>query len=260
MSPRTVHGSRLSRALFLIVLLLTADAKAERRSGYLDMGAELRAMQDDDDANPGMLWVAEGTRLWRQVPANGVKSCAGCHGEVETGMKGVATRLPAFDVVSGRPLNLEQHINRCRVERQGVPALRWESRPLLALTAYVSRASRGEAIPRISDERLQPFLARGRELFFRRAGQLDLACVHCHDERAGHRLGGTIIPQAHPVGYPAYRLEWQTLGSLQRRLRGCMSSLRGDPHPYGAAELVELELYLMQRAQGMRWETPAIRP
>lgn len=69
-----------------------------------------------------------------------------------------------------------------------------------------------------------------------------------------------VIPQAHPVGYPAYRLEWQTLGSLQRRLRGCMSALRGEPFPYGAEELVALELYLMQRAGGMRWETPAVRP
>ena len=53
-----------------------------------------------------------------------------------------------------------------------------------------------------------------------------------------------MIPQGHPTGYPIYRLEWQGLGSLQRRLRNCMSGVRAEPFAYGAIELVELELYL----------------
>lgn len=224
------------------------------------MGAALRAMQDDDAANPGMLWVAEGERLWRQAPVGGAKSCADCHGDAASSMKGVAARLPAYDAAGERPTTLEQRINRCRVERQGDAELRWESRPLLALTAFIGLQSRGETIRADRDPRLEPFVERGRRLFFRRAGQLDLACAHCHDERAGRRLGGVIIPQAHPVGYPAYRLEWQTLGSLQRRLRGCMTALRAEPYPYGAAELVDLEAFLMRRADGMRWETPSVRP
>ena len=37
---------------------------------------------------------------------------------------------------------------------------------------------------------------------------------------AGQKLAAVTIPQGHPTGYPIYRLEWQTLGSLKRRLRG----------------------------------------
>jgi sulfur-oxidizing protein SoxA len=91
-------------------------------------------------------------------------------------------------------------------------------------------------------------------------GQLDFSCAQCHDEHAGQRLAGSTNPQAHPTGYPLYRLEWQTLGSLQRRLRGCMSGVRAEPYAYGAEELVELELYLARRAVGMRIEAPAVRP
>ena len=69
-----------------------------------------------------------------------------------------------------------------------------------------------------------------------------------------------MIPQAHPTGYPVYRLEWQSLGSLQRRLRSCMIGVRAEPYAYGAPEAVALELYLMVRAGGMRIETPAVRP
>jgi len=69
-----------------------------------------------------------------------------------------------------------------------------------------------------------------------------------------------VIPQAHPTGYPIYRLEWQALGSLQRRLRACISGVRAEPYDYEAGELVDLELFLMWRARGMTIETPAVRP
>ena len=69
-----------------------------------------------------------------------------------------------------------------------------------------------------------------------------------------------MIPQAHPTGYPLYRLEWQGMGTLQRRLRNCMSGVRAEPFALGSSELVALELYLLGRAAGMPLETPAIRP
>ena len=50
------------------------------------------------------------------------------------------------------------------------------------------------------------------------------------------------------------------MGSLQRRLRNCMTGVRAEPYAYGAEELIELEAYLMQRAAGMPLETPAVRP
>ena len=68
------------------------------------------------------------------------------------------------------------------------------------------------------------------------------------------------MTQALPNGYPIYRLEWQSVGSLQRRLRNCITGMRAQSYDYGAPELVELELYLMSRAQGMPIETPAVRP
>ncbi len=69
-----------------------------------------------------------------------------------------------------------------------------------------------------------------------------------------------MIPQGHATGYPLYRLEWQTLGSLQRRLRNCLTGMRAALYPAGAGEYVDLQLYLMWRARGMPVETPAVRP
>ena len=256
-----------ARLLALVaVLALTTAAfaaeipRADRRSGYEFMGRETRAMQDDDAANPGMLWVLDGAALWsRKVGAAG-RACADCHGEARTSMQGVAARHPAFDATRGRPISLEQRINVCRVDRQQAPALAYESKELLALTAYVARQSRGTPIEIAIDPRMQPFLDAGRATFHRRQGQLNLACAQCHDEQWGRKLAGNVIPQAHPTGYPIYRLEWQGLGSLQRRLRNCLVGIRAEPYEYGAPEMVELELYLMWRARGMTIDAPAVRP
>ena len=235
-------------------------APADRRSGYDFAGPETRAMQDDDTANPGMLGVLQGETLWAAKTGAAERSCADCHGDTRTSMKGVAARYPVFEPELARPLDLEGRINRCRSEHQRAAPFAGESEDLVALAAFVAYQSRGLPIAVQDTAELQPFLDLGSELFHRRQGQLNLSCSQCHDDNWGQRLAGAVIPQAHPTGYPAYRLEWQGLGSLQRRLRNCMIGVRAEPYEYGAPEAIALELYLMVRARGMPIETPGVRP
>ena len=233
---------------------------SERKSGYDFMGPDTRAMQDDDTTNPGMLWVLDGEALWKRKAGTANKSCADCHGDAGTSMKGVAARYPAFDAGRGRPIDLEQRVNICRADRQQATPLPFEGKELLALTAYIGRQSRGMPIETVNDERTKPFIEAGRDLFNRRQGQLNLSCAQCHDDNWGQKLAGAPVPQGHATGYPLYRLEWQSLGSLQRRLRNCIVGMRAEPYAFGAPEYVDLELYLMWRARGMKVETPAVRP
>jgi sulfur-oxidizing protein SoxA len=233
---------------------------AVRRSGFSFMTPDTQGIQNDDTANPGMLWVLDGEALWKRKAGSAGKACADCHNDASATMKGVAARYPAFDRELGRPVNLEQRINLCQVRNQQATPLAYESRDLLALTAFVAQQSRGVPIEANADPQLEPFVAKGRELFKLRQGQLNLACTNCHDDNWDKRLAGSAITQGHPTGYPLYRLEWQSLGSLQRRLRACITGIRAQSYDYGAPELVELELYLMSRAQGMPIETPAVRP
>jgi L-cysteine S-thiosulfotransferase len=232
---------------------------SERRSTYQDMSPETKAMQDGDTDNPGMLWVLDGEALWRAKAGKAAISCASCHGAAETGMKGVAARYPAYDAERGTAIDLEGRINVCRVEHQQAPQFDRESKELLALTALIARQSRG--LPFQSDEeKLKAFIDAGRVIFTARQGQLDLACAHCHDDNRGKKLAGITLSQGHPTGYPLYRLEWQTLGSLQRRLRNCMIGMRAEPYAYSSPEFIALEAYLVWRARGMPMESPAIRP
>jgi L-cysteine S-thiosulfotransferase len=233
---------------------------SERKSGYDLMAPGTRAMQDDDMSNPATLWVLDGEAAWKRKAGAADKSCADCHGDAAASMKGVAARYPAYDAARRRPIDLEQRINICRADKQQATPLPFESKELLALSAFIGRQSRGLPIEPSSDERMKPFLDAGRELFTRRQGQLNLSCAQCHDDNWGQKLAGAPIPQGHPNGYPLYRLEWQTLGSLQRRLRNCIVGMRAEPYAFGAPEYVDLELYLMWRARGMKVETPAVRP
>jgi sulfur-oxidizing protein SoxA len=253
--------------LISIAALLMAGAvvaaeipQAERRSGYSFMGADTRAMQDDDTANPGMLWVLDGETLWKRKTGAADTACADCHNDARASMKGVAARYPAYDKTLGRPVDLEQRINLCRANHQQASPLAYESRDLLALTAFVAHQSRGMPVGTGADPALAPFVAKGRDLFMQRQGQLNLGCANCHDDNWDKHLAGSAITQAQPTGYPIYRLEWQSLGSLQRRLRSCITGVRAQAYDYGAPELVELELYLMSRARGMPMESPAVRP
>jgi L-cysteine S-thiosulfotransferase len=155
---------------------------------------------------------------------------------------------------------LQGRISACRVRHAGLAALPAEHEDLLSLEAFVALQSRGLPIAPNVDKALHDTTALGARLWQQRLGQLDLSCAQCHDQHAGGKLAGSSIPQGHPTGYPLYRLEWQGLGGLQRRLRNCMSGVRAEPFAYGSDEFTALELYMKQRAAGMLLDSPGVRP
>ena len=177
---------RVGLALALVFgssLVLAQGGGDKRRSGYQDMGPALQKMQDDDTANPAMLFVQLGEQGWARQP-----------------------------------------------------------------------------IAPSDDPRLGAFREQGAAIYRLRQGQLNLSCALCHDDNAGKKLAGVTIPEGHPTAYPIYRLEWQALGSLKRRLRNCLVGIRAEPYAADAPDYVMLELFLMDRARGMALEAPGVRP
>jgi sulfur-oxidizing protein SoxA len=250
----------MKRIAFALLACCSVAVAEERRSGLFDMRPEAQAMQRDDSMNPGMLWLLDGEALWGRKPNPAAPSCANCHGDAASSMRGVAARYPAYDAAQGAAIDLAGRIIQCHETRQASPPLAREGQEVLALTSFVAHQSRGLPIAPPDDAGMRAARAQGQSIYMTRLGQLDLSCAQCHDDNAGRRLAGSVIPQGHPTGYPIYRLEWQGVGSLQRRLRGCMVGVRAEPFAYGSAEFITIEAYLMERARGMEVETPAIRP
>jgi L-cysteine S-thiosulfotransferase len=229
------------------------------KSGSEFQSRETRAMEADDFAHPGMLWVEQGAKLWREVRGTAQKSCADCHGDAKQSMGGVAARLPAYLANIRKVVGLEARINYCVAKRQHAAPLTYESRELLSLSAFVANQSKGGPIKVDVTGPAASAYERGKSLYFQRVGQMNLACTHCHDKNWGKTLLAESISQGQPDGWPAYRLEWQTLGSLQRRLRACFHGVRAEQPAYGSDDLVALELYLAKRAEGLPISAPGVR-
>ena len=228
------------------------------RSGLEFAGRDVKALQADVQANPAQLWLAQGRMLWDAPAGAAQRACSSCHGELGR-LKGVAASYPRLHAASGRLFNLEDQVRHCRGERQRASVPAFESDELLALTAVITQASGGMPLAINPDPGLLPHRLAGAALFQRRQGQLNLACTQCHDRYWGQRFYTDLLSQGQPNGYPLYRLEWQTLGSLERRLRSCYAGIRAEPPPYGDLALRQLSLYLNWRAEGLAIEMPAVR-
>ena len=249
--------TRLVAALLAACLGQSSATQEGPVSGYQFLLPETQALQDDDFANPGMLWVEMGTQLW-QRPANNGTSCQSCHGAPES-MRGTGTHYPQWSATQNRIISLEQQINICRSERQQEPAFAYSSDELNALNVLVMHQSRGLPMSVATDGPAAQAIARGKRYFETRRGQLNLACSSCHVDHVGDRLRGEPISQGQVNGFPIYRQLWQDIGSVGRMIAWCNDAVRAEPLAEGSQMAVELEIYLRSRGAGLLVETPALR-
>ncbi|HVA36079.1 MAG TPA: sulfur oxidation c-type cytochrome SoxA [Candidatus Dormibacteraeota bacterium] len=229
------------------------------KSGYVYLDPSTREMEDDDISNPGFLWVDKGKTLWNAVDGSAGKSCAACHGEAPSSMKGVAATYPKYDAKLGKVIDLEQRINLERTDRMGATPYKWESQQLLALTTYVKLQSRGMPVNVATGGPAHKYWLEGKQYFETRRGQLNMSCEQCHVEYADHQLRADTLSQGQTNGFPTYRLAWQAVGSVEHRFRACNLKIRAQPAAYGSETYVALELYVASRGEGLPIETPAVR-
>jgi len=253
---------------FLTLGLWLGQAGAQQRNIPLDQlqsglafsSPEVRGLQlDDDFASPSAHGIDKGAQLWNQAAGSSNKSCASCHGDANDSMKGTATRYPAIDKATGKLFNLEDRIRNCRSKQQKANNWPLESDELLAITLHLTGASKGMPILVSIDGAAKKHFEAGQKLYMTRQGQMNLSCTQCHDQHYGQRLYNDKLSQGHPNGYPIFRLDWQYLASLERRLRFCYSSVKAEVPPWGHQDMRNLNLYLMWRAQGLPIEVPAVR-
>ena len=228
-------------------------------SGYFFARPETQAMQEDDFANPGLLWVERGADLWNKVEGDAGKSCASCHGAPEAAMRGAGATFPKIDAETGGLINLGQRINLCRARYLRAEPLEPESDALLELETLVMHQSKGLPITVKVNGAAAPWFERGRALYHQRIGQMNLACFMCHDQRVGHHLRAERISQGHVNGFPAYLLRWERVASVHRRFQFCNEQARAEPLAIGSDDYNALQLYVAWRGLGLAIETPAVR-
>lgn len=227
-------------------------------SGWHFRGTETRAMQSDDFDNPGMIFADQGRDAWNTVEGDAGQSCASCHDEPES-MRGLRAQLPKWNEEKGEVYTAEMYVNDCRTERMGAEAWGWNSQPMRNMTALIASVSRGMTVDVAIDGPVSDAWERGKEIYYTRYGQLELACANCHEDNYDNYIRADHLSQGQTNGFPVYRLKQANLVSQHNRFKGCIRDTRGVPYDIGSEDFVALQLYVASRGNGLSVEGPSVR-
>ena len=134
-----------------------------------------------------------------------------------------------------------------------------ENKDLLSLSAAITNQSRGLEQDIKINEQNQFWFNLGKELYFKKIGQMGLSCNQCHDDRVGLNLRAEKVSQGHVNGFPSYLLRWSKVVSVHKRIQYCNEQARAIPFKIFSDEYNALQLYLTWRGKGLQIETPAVR-
>lgn len=234
-------------------------ALSEIYSGWHFRDDDTRAMEKDDFDNPGMVFVDLGMDKWNEAIGKNGESCAGCHNGPES-MKGLRAVTPRVDEKTGKLMLVEDYINGCVTERMGLEAWGMTSDAMKNMLAVISMQSRGEVQNVAIDGAAADFYAKGKEVFYTRYGQLELACSNCHEDNYGNYIRADHLSQGQISGFPVYRLKDAGLVTTQQRFVGCVRDSRAETFKAGSDEFKALELYVASRGNGLSIEGVGVRP
>lgn len=229
-------------------------------SGWLYRTAETRALEEDSFANPAMLYVEQGEDIWNTVEGEAGKSCASCHGDAADSMAEVGATYPKWDPETQRPVNVELQINKCRETHMKAAPYKFDAGEQKALTTFVKHQAIGKPMHvDLSEGEMQSWWEKGKDIYYTRYGQLNLACASCHEENNGRYIRADHLSQGNVNGFPTYRLKQAGMVSLHNRFRGCIRDTRAEFPAAFSDELMALEVYTTWRGSGLSVETPAVR-
>ena len=231
----------------------------ELKSGRNFLQKETLEMELDDFDNPGMIWVERGKELFNSVLEKNNLSCNQCHNTNKNSLIGAPSNFPKLNKDNISLINMEQQINICIVDYMEARPYPLESRELLSLSAYIAYKSKGLPMDIKIDSSNEKFFKRGKELYFERIGQMNLACNQCHNHLEGKYLRAEQISQGHINGYPSYMMRWGVVASVHRRFQFCNEQTRAEPLEIGHPDYNALQLYIAWRGSGLLFESPSIR-
>ena len=206
---------------------------------------------------PFMSDIDQGKKIWDTPFRNG-KRFADCFPH---GGHNVVGNYPYFDPARGKVVTFEMALNDCR-RANGESEFPYGQRdPMGVLIAYARTLSDGMPIAvRVDSPQAREKYEAGRELFFRRIGQLNAACAGCHLLNAGNTMRMEIISPAlgHAAHWPIFR-GGEELMTFQGRFKRCMEQMRAVPYGYASEEWNNLEYFLTYLSNGIPLRSSVFR-
>jgi sulfur-oxidizing protein SoxA len=207
---------------------------------------------------PYEIAIEEGEEIFNTPFKNG-KTFASCF---RNGGIGIKSDYPYFDTKSGKVKTIELEINEC-LEKNGEKPLGYKKGKMASLSAYMAYTTRGQMIDiKIPhDQRALDAYNQGKQFYYARRGQLNMACAHCHIDNAGNKIRADLLSPAlgHLSHFPVYRSKWGGLGTVHRRFGGCNKQVRAKPFKAQSDEYRNLEYFLTYMSNGIPWNGPGAR-
>jgi len=233
------------------------EAIDEITSGWLYRTGETQALEMDDFDNPSFVFVDVALDLFDKADGSEGKACSSCHENVED-FAGLTASMPRVNA-DGMLETTTELVNKCRTERMGAEAWSYSGGKMSAMTSLIGLQSRGMPVNVAIDGAAKPYWDRGKDLYYTRVGQLDMACSNCHEDNYDVMIRADHLSQGQINGFPTYRLKNSKMNTTHGRFKGCMKNIRAQPFGQGSDEFKALELYVASRGNGLTVETPSVR-
>jgi sulfur-oxidizing protein SoxA len=269
---------------------------ASAQMGSLEGEDQQRAVSEEgaekigEDFNPGEMDIDEGKALFQKKGPNG-KSCASCHGDNGSDLKGAATHYPkVVDEVypigntsgpelvdkgqkQGESLNpnkaikgegvrtLAMQINLCRKNNMDAEPWKWSQKHgtnMRYMTIFVKSLSNGMPLDVKTDGKAKEYWEEGRQFYWTKRGQLNFSCGTCHVQNSGMRIRGQILSEVRGqyTKFPTFRMKQQQTRLMHTRYRGCNRRVRAHDLPFQADIYRKLELYHSSLSNGVELTVP----
>lgn len=211
-------------------------------------------------------YVEKGEAIWNKPFANG-KSFADCFGSDVTKVR---AKYPHWDSKTQKVVTLEGDINKCR-KANGEKPFKWKKGAMAHVSAYLGYEARGQKInveiPKDEPKALEAY-EQGKQFWYAKRGQLNMACADCHIYYAGSRARGNLLSPAlgQVTHFPVFRGKWSRksksgdgLGTLHRRYGGCNKQVRAAPFKAQGDEYRNLEFFHAYMSNGLEINAPGYR-
>ncbi|RLA78025.1 MAG: sulfur oxidation c-type cytochrome SoxA [Epsilonproteobacteria bacterium] len=177
---------------------------------------------------------------------------------------------PYFSDKRGEIVTLGVAINECLTAGKQKPfnMKKGKMAHLQAYMVFQTREAGKKTNIKISSQAASDAYERGKEYYYSQKGYLKLSCASCHVQGAGARVRNENLSQllGHTTHWPAFRLKWggknvngDGLGTVERRVQGCIKDEGQVPPSVTSNEMKELLYFMTYMSNDLNVDGPDIR-
>lgn len=177
---------------------------------------------------------------------------------------------PYFSDKRGEVVTLGVAINECLTAAKQKPLKMTKGKMahIQAYFAYQTKEAEKKVNIKVDSQAAADAYERGKKYYYSQRGYLKLSCANCHVQGAAQRVRNESLSQllGHTTHFPVYRLKWGAksktsdgLGTLERRMAGCIKDEGQVPPKASSNQMKELLYFMSYMSNGMNIDGPDIR-